>query len=157
MYDINPLVRANQVLKIACRRTRMNEEFVVLNSRTQYVMKYLHDMVCLHGRKIRARAVRHVIRTRGNSCWTELILALCPIYAPWKTVVILNRVGHPIEKTYRLVEAWTYHSCLELTVFLGRAVYSRNSAFKHTAWSTSLSPSRWRRSGAFRLINFVSR
>ena len=43
-------------------------------------------------------------------------------------------------KTYRLAEARIYHGCVELVIFIGRTVCIWNSACKHTAWSTSLSP-----------------
>ena len=43
-------------------------------------------------------------------------------------------------KTYRPAEARIYHSCVELAIFIGKDSVHLNSTFKHTAWSTSLSP-----------------
>ena len=46
-------------------------------------------------------------------------------------------------ETYWPVQARIYHTCVELAIFVGRTVCDWNSTFKHTAWSTTLSPSRW--------------
>ena len=49
-----------------------------------------------------------------------------------------SRRSHRI--TYQPSEAQIYHSFVDLPFSLERAVCIWNSAFKHTAWSTSLSP-----------------
>ena len=55
-----------------------------------------------------------------------------------KATPSLSRPSH--WKTYRPAEARIYHSCVELAIILERTVCIWNSTFKHTAWSTSLSP-----------------
>ena len=112
-------------------------------------MNYFHDMVdnihqkriwrpwnqcgsiCLHLR-------RHIWNSRvhersvtssgheGTPAWT-------------KAKPSSSRRSH--RKTYRPAEARTYHSCVELVIFIGKdSVHLKIQLCKYTAWSTALSP-----------------
>ena len=64
----------------------------------------------------------------------------------------LDQAGNPIEKHTNLLKHGYIILVKNLPFSLGRKVRIWNSAFKHIAWSTSLSPreDRWHRSGTVR-------
>ena len=147
-----------------------SEIAVVQISRSKYIMKCYHDMVdqippkrilwlwnqweshCLHR--------RHLIwnsRTSGASRHQntgEL---------PLEQKVNLHQVGDPIKRHTDLFKYWyIYIVCVELAIFVGKDNVPQNSAFKHpfkhTTWSTMLSPcKRWRHSDAVQLTRSGSR
>ena len=111
-------------------------------------MNYFHDMVD----NIHQKRIWHP----WNQCGSLFTSALSHLkFAHERIVTSLGHEGTPAwtkakpsssrwshRKTYRPAEAriYMYHSCVELAVSLERTVCIWNSTFKHTAWSTSLSP-----------------
>ena len=143
----------------------LREIAVIQISRTKYIMKCYHDTVdqippkrilwpwnqweshCLHRRP-------HIwnSRTSGASCHQNTR------ELPLEQKVNLHEVGDPIKRHTDLFKYGYISYVLNAPFSLERTVCHRNSAFKHTTWSTMLSPcKRWRHSDAVRLTRSGSR
>ena len=141
--DSEAAAGASKVLKIGCRRALV----AVLNSRTWYIMKHFHDMVdhshqkriwrpwnqcgsiCLH-------LQRHIwnSRTSGASRYRDTR------ELPLEQRLNIHQAGDPIEKHTDPLKHGYIIIVWNLPFPLERTMCICNPAFKHTTWSTSLSP-----------------
>ena len=90
---------------------------------------------------IPASVVRHLKNTREVLLWRR---------------PNLHQVGDPIEKNANLFQQGYITVAQNLPFSLEKTVSCRNATCWRTAWSTLLSPSRWRQSGAVRSTPSVS-